>query len=54
MGLLDIIVDELNKREEENGTGCKWERLHSNPVEIVETPRRNRHRDIESGQFTKD
>lgn len=54
MGLLDIIVDELNKREEENGTGCKWERLHSKPVEIVETPHGNRHRDIESGQFTKD
>lgn len=53
MGLLDIIVDELNKQEE-NGTGCKWERLHSKPVEIVETPHGNRHRDIESGQFTKD
>ena len=53
MGLLDIIIDELNKCEEEEGSGGRWERLHSAPVEIVETPSGNRCRDPKTGRFTE-
>lgn len=52
MGILNIIVDVLNKQEEENGSDARWERLHAKPIEIVETPHGYRCRDIESGQFT--
>jgi hypothetical protein len=35
MGIMNIIVEELNKGKSENEP--KWERLHSQPYEIVQT-----------------
>lgn len=54
MGLLDMLVDELNKREEEEGREGKWERLHKRPVELVETPHGIRRRDPVTGLFVDD
>jgi hypothetical protein len=54
MGLLDIIVEELNKQEEEDGREGRWERLHNKPVELVETPHGIRRRDPETGLFIGD
>ena len=53
MGLMDLIVAELNKQEEEGGDG-RWERLHRKPVELVETPHGIRKRDPETGLFIGD
>lgn len=52
MGLMDIIVETLNEQEKENGSDTRWERLHTKPVEIVDTPRGRRYRDPKSGKFT--
>ena len=54
MGLMDIIVAELNKQEEEEGRDSRWERLHRKPVELVETPHGIRRRDPETGLFVND
>lgn len=54
MGLMDIIVAELNKAEEKKGSEGRWERLHSKPVELVETPRGIHRRDTETGRFLSD
>ncbi len=51
MGLMDIIVEMLNEQEKENGSDTRWERLHTKPVEIVDTPRGHRYRDPKSGKF---
>ncbi len=53
-GILDFIVDNLNEIEEKNGRGGRWTALHSEPVELVETPRGIRHRDIRTGKFLAD
>lgn len=39
MGLLDLIIDELNEKliEEQKGNGEKFERLHSEQYQIVQT-----------------
>ena len=52
MGLMNIIVETLNEQEKENGSDARWERLHTKPVEIVDTPRGRRYRDPKSGKFT--
>lgn len=54
MGLMGIIVSELNKHEEDEGREGRWERLHSKPVELVETPRGIRKRDPKTGLFVDD
>lgn len=54
MGLLDIIVEELNKHEEEEGSDGNWERLYSTPVELVNTPTGIRCRDPKTGRFVED
>lgn len=35
MGIMDLIVEELNKDKSENEP--KWKRLHSEPYEIIQT-----------------
>ena len=52
MKLLDLLVSELNEEESRAGSSHRWKRLHSTPLEIVETPKGNRQRDIQSGKFT--
>ncbi len=39
MGLLDLIVDELNEHltDEQKANGEKWQRLHSEQYQIVTT-----------------
>ena len=39
MGLLDLIVDELNENltDEQKENGEKWQRLHSDQYQIVQT-----------------
>ena len=39
MGLLDLIVDELNEHltDEQKENGEKWQRLHSEQYQIVQT-----------------
>ncbi len=54
MGLLDFMVDILNEQEEKRGSGARWEALHSEPVELVETPGGIRHRNIQTGKFEKE
>lgn len=53
MKIMDLIVEEMNKSlsEEQKASGEKFERLHSEPVQIVETPTGNIHRDVKSGKF---
>lgn len=54
MKMLDLLTEIMNENltEEQKQNGEKFERLHSKPVELVETPNGIRHRDIKSGQFT--
>lgn len=51
MGLMDTLVGILNEQEEKRGSGARWEALHTEPVELVETPSGIRHRDIRTGRF---
>lgn len=39
MSILDLLVDELNSglSDEQNGNGEKWERLHNEQYQIVQT-----------------
>ena len=54
MGILDMLVEELNNglSDEQKANGDKIERLHTEPVELVETAHGIRHRNVTTGQFT--
>lgn len=52
MGLMNVLVDILNEQEEKRGSDARWQALHTEPVELVETPNGIRHRDIRTGKFT--
>ena len=54
MGIMDLIVETLNEQEEKRGSDARWEALHTEPVELVETPASVRHRDIKTGKFTRE
>lgn len=54
MGIMDLIVETLNEQEEKRGSSARWETLHTEPVELVETPTGVRHRNIKTGKFTRE
>ena len=54
MGIMDLNVETLNEQEEKRGSGTRWEALHTEPVELVETPTGVCHRNIEIGEFTRE
>jgi hypothetical protein len=51
MGIMDILVDELNKGKTENES--KWERLHSEQYEIVQTKNGCFHNPIKTSKKEK-
>lgn len=36
MGILDTLIEELNKQPEVQASGGKWKRMNSQPVEIID------------------